>query len=146
MNQIHNLVNSFNMPSNINNINNDNNRNNNRNNNNNNHNNNPNIEDEHFYDNSDENENDSNLSEFERKKRQLILEMDEYQYKHIIKYDNRKEKECAICLDEFIGTDMIKAFNKCGHIFHKKCLLDWLKKSNYCPICKHNLEDDINQN
>ncbi len=72
--------------------------------------------------------------------------MDEYQYKHIIKYDNRKEKECAICLDEFIGTDMIKSFNKCGHIFHKKCLLDFLKKSNYCPICKHDLEDDINQN
>lgn len=101
---------------------------------------------DHFYDNVDEDENNNNnLTEFEKKKRQLILEMDEYQYKHIVKYDSRKETECAICLAEFIGTDMIKAFYKCEHIFHKKCLLNWLKKSNCCPLCKHNLEDDINQ-
>ena len=155
-----NIRNSYNIPYNINNANNDNNVNNNfhnnnhnnvnNNNHNNNHQNNSNnnsiIENENFYDNLDENENNNNLSEFERKKRQLILEMDEYQYKHIIKYNSRKETECSICLGEFIGTDIIKAFNKCEHIFHKKCLLDWLKNHNYCPLCKHDLEDDINQN
>jgi len=84
-----------------------------------------------------------NLSDFEKKKLQLILEMDEYQFKHIQKYQNREEKECAICLGEFQGIDILKAFYKCDHIFHKKCLLDWLKKHNDCPYCKHDLSDDI---
>ena len=84
-----------------------------------------------------------NLSDFEKKKLQLILEMDEYQYKHIQKYQNREEKECAICLGDFQGVDILKAFYKCDHIFHKKCLLDWLKKHNDCPYCKHDLSEDI---
>ena len=89
------------------------------------------------------NNNGGNLSEYDKKKKQLILEMDEYQYKHIQKYHSRKETKCAICLNEFLGLDIIKAFNKCEHIFHKVCLLNWLKKSDSCPLCKHNLKDDI---
>ena len=83
------------------------------------------------------------LSDFDKKKFELIVEMDEYQYKHIQKYDSRKETECAICIEEFKGVDIIKAFYKCEHIFHKKCLLDWLKKNNTCPLCNHDLSDDI---
>ena len=85
----------------------------------------------------------SNLTDRERKIRQLFLEMDEYQYKHIQKYESRKETQCAICLEEFKGTDMIKAFHKCEHIFHKNCLKDWLNKQIICPLCKHDLEEDI---
>ena len=85
----------------------------------------------------------SNLNEHDRKIRQLFLEMDEYQYKHIQKYESRKETECAICLEEFKGTDMIKAFYKCEHIFHKNCLREKMKKQVVCPMCKHDLEEDI---
>ena len=87
----------------------------------------------------------NSLSDFEQKKLELTLEMDEYQYKHIQKYESRKETECAICLADFEGTDIIKAFYKCEHIFHKKCLLDWLKKNNKCPLCNHDLSDDIKE-
>ena len=93
-------------------------------------------------DNDDDDENNNN-NDFQRKKQQLILEMDEYQYKHIVKYDSRKESSCSICLNDFQGIDIIKTFSHCGHIFHKKCLLEWLKKSNCCPLCKHDLTDDI---
>ena len=87
--------------------------------------------------------NSGHLSEYDKKKNQIIFEMDEYQYKHIQKYDSRKETKCAICLNDFIGIDIIKAFYKCEHIFHKDCLLNWLKKSDLCPLCKHSLKDDI---
>ena len=117
------------------NINNLNNFNNNINNNNNNNNNN----------NSNLDDMDSYLSQFDEPKRKIILEMDEFQYKHIQRYDSRKETECAICLNEFIRTDIIKAFYKCDHIFHKRCLLEWLKKSDCCPLCKHDLKEDMNQ-
>ena len=96
------------------------------------------------YDDNDEG-NNQNLSDFEKKKHDLFLEMDEYQYKHIQKYESRKETECAICLEQFKGVDIIKAFYKCEHIFHKACLKKWLKRSNLCPLCKHDLTEDINK-
>ena len=94
------------------------------------------------YDDNDEG-NNQNSSDFEKKKHNLFLEMDEYQYKHIQKYESRKETECAICLEQFKGIDIIKSFYKCEHIFHKKCLLNWLKKNNKCPLCNHDLSEEI---
>ena len=91
----------------------------------------------------DENEDKNNNNNILNKKRaELILELDEFQYKHISKYSSRKEDTCAICKQTFKGTDIIKEFC-CKHIFHKKCLLKWLQNSNICPLCKHNLMDDI---
>ena len=87
--------------------------------------------------------NDKNLSDFDKKKDELFLEMDQFQYKHIQKYDSRRETECAICLEEFKRNDIIKEFYKCKHIFHKECLKNWLKRSNICPLCKHDLTEDI---
>ena len=89
--------------------------------------------------------NNKNLSDFDKKKDYLFLEMYQYQYKHIQKYDSRKETECAICLEEFQRNDIIKEFYKCKHIFHKECLKNWLKRSNECPLCKYDLTEDINK-
>ena len=88
---------------------------------------------------------EDNLEQFSGAKKKIILEMDEYQYKHIQKYDSRKETKCSICLEDFKSIDIIKAFYKCEHIFHKTCLLCWLKKSDLCPLCKHNLNEDMQQ-
>ena len=93
----------------------------------------------------EENEDKNNNNNILNKKRaELILELDEFQYKHISKYSSRKEDNCAICLQKFKGTDIIKEFC-CKHIFHKKCLLKWLQTSNFCPLCKYNLMDDIKE-
>ena len=93
----------------------------------------------------EENEDKNNNNNILNKKRaELILELDEFQYKHISKYSSRKEDTCAICKQTFKGTDIIKEFC-CKHIFHKKCLLKWLQTSNFCPLCKYNLMDDIKE-
>ena len=41
---------------------------------------------------------------------------------------------CIICQadDE---TNLVK-INKCGHIFHNECLLEWLTRNNSCPVCR----------
>ena len=94
--------------------------------------------------NDDNNDNDNQVDEeFEQKKKKLILEMDEFQYKHIGKYESRKETQCAICLSDFKNVDIIKVFYTCDHSVHKKCLVEWLKKSNSCPLCNHDLTNDI---
>ena len=47
--------------------------------------------------------------------------------------------ECFICL-EFVSHECNLAQNKCGHIFHKECLYEWVhSKYNHrgrvCPVC-----------
>jgi hypothetical protein len=54
------------------------------------------------------------------------------------KYD---QKTCTICFNEFADQRAIQESGKliktkCGHIFHEKCLNNWLKKKNNCPLCK----------
>lgn len=54
------------------------------------------------------------------------------------KYTNLK---CLICQEEFAEDNEIElvGLQRCTHIFHKDCIVVWLKGSKRCPICK----DDI---
>ena len=92
-------------------------------------------------DNDDEDENEREL--FMRKRNQFILELDEFQFKHLKKYSALKEDKCPICLQKYKGSDIIKEF-PCKHIFHKNCIFKWLKTSNLCPLCKYDIINDVN--
>ena len=78
-----------------------------------------------------------------RKREQFILELDEFQFKHLKKYSALTEDKCPICLQKYKSADIIKEF-PCKHIFHKTCIFKWLKTSNVCPLCKHDITDEIN--
>ena len=95
----------------------------------------------------EENEDNENLDEreiFMKKRNQYILELNEFQYKHLKKYSALKEDKCPICLQKYKGPDIIKEF-PCKHIFHKNCIFKWLKKSNKCPLCKYDITNDVNK-
>ncbi|XVE96782.1 hypothetical protein REPUB_Repub02eG0252600 [Reevesia pubescens] len=51
--------------------------------------------------------------------------------------------ECVICKEEMRkGRDVCKL--PCQHLFHRMCILPWLKKRNTCPCCRFQLPcDDI---
>ena len=76
----------------------------------------------------------------------LILELDEFQFKNVRKFVNKDGKNlddtCSICLEKFDSIDIIKEL-PCEHIFHKKCLLKWLNKSDLCPLCKNDLNVEL---
>ena len=80
---------------------------------------------------------------FIKKRNQFILELDEFQFKHLKKYSALKEDKCPICLQKYKGSDIIKEF-PCKHIFHKNCIFKWLKTSNLCPLCKYDITNDVN--
>ena len=48
---------------------------------------------------------------------------------------------CAICMETF--GDMPKAplceINRCGHVFCKGCIHQWLRRSDACPLCKREI-------
>jgi hypothetical protein len=63
------------------------------------------------------------------------------------KFDNENfndDKNCCDKLNQFICykfNNIQKNCNElyklsCSHIYHKKCILEWLKKDKSCPICR----------
>ena len=49
------------------------------------------------------------------------------------------EKECVICLEDYKNEDYFTNL-PCAHFFHTKCIVDWLKRTNDCPICKYKIQ------
>lgn len=53
--------------------------------------------------------------------------------------EDREISQCSICLEDFSGDDEISTL-KCRHIFHKKCIVDWGKYRQDCPMCRAKVE------
>ncbi|KAL9228751.1 hypothetical protein vseg_004299 [Gypsophila vaccaria] len=50
------------------------------------------------------------------------------------------ELECAICLIEFLDVDSLRLLPGCSHVFHPRCIDQWLKRHVTCPVCRLDLE------
>ena len=45
---------------------------------------------------------------------------------------------CAVCLNEFsIGSEARRM--PCSHTYHQDCIVQWLGRSNMCPMCRYRL-------
>lgn len=63
----------------------------------------------------------------------------------------KDQEECPICFEPLGSLNPIEnkniVFKRCGHVFHKKCILGWQKrpKGDTCPYCKikGRLDNDI---
>jgi len=50
-------------------------------------------------------------------------------------YNNEASELCSICLDSIIKGS-IYFETRCNHLYHYKCIQEWSKQSNSCPICR----------
>ena len=51
---------------------------------------------------------------------------------------------CSVCwdeLDEGNNHDALEV-TECNHRFHRACLQKWLEENNSCPLCRHQLRND----
>jgi hypothetical protein len=55
------------------------------------------------------------------------------------------DQTCSICYDED-SLDKNIITTKCGHTFHRDCLLKWYKRQNTCPYCRGELYFNIISN
>lgn len=58
-------------------------------------------------------------------------------------WDAEADAECSICLNgEEEGAQSQESWRAllCGHIFHERCLLQWLRYARQCPLCRLDLE------
>ncbi|PKA53482.1 RING-H2 finger protein ATL79 [Apostasia shenzhenica] len=44
--------------------------------------------------------------------------------------------ECAICLCGFSDGDLVRVLPSCSHVFHLKCVDQWLSSNASCPSCR----------
>lgn len=53
-------------------------------------------------------------------------------------------KSCSICLNDFSMKDKVKQLH-CEHVFHEKCIENWLRRARDCPNCKRSAiaEDNL---
>jgi hypothetical protein len=45
---------------------------------------------------------------------------------------------CSICLEELIGG-AVAARMPCLHLFDQNCIVNWLNRNNFCPLCRFKL-------
>ena len=86
------------------------------------------------------------LSPGEKKKKLIKLFDTKLKMRKYLKKDNiNVTTACSICLEEFIENKSEVSITPCMHIFHYKCLHNWLFMENskcLCPYCNNNLLSD----
>ncbi|XP_057981218.1 probable E3 ubiquitin-protein ligase ATL45 [Malania oleifera] len=45
---------------------------------------------------------------------------------------------CVICLEEFLVGSEVRRM-PCSHVFHGDCIVQWLGKSHFCPLCRFSM-------
>ncbi|KAF6151568.1 hypothetical protein GIB67_021754 [Kingdonia uniflora] len=45
-----------------------------------------------------------------------------------------EEEDCPICLEEY-DEENPKIITKYEHYFHLSCILEWMERSDTCPVC-----------
>jgi hypothetical protein len=46
---------------------------------------------------------------------------------------------CSICLEDYGDLTVVVKTKACGHLFHTKCLQNWLQVNRNCPLCRRDL-------
>ncbi|XVE64965.1 hypothetical protein DITRI_Ditri07aG0144000 [Diplodiscus trichospermus] len=51
---------------------------------------------------------------------------------------NSEDQKCSVCMEEMvIGSQVTRM--PCSHVFHGDCIVQWLKTSHMCPMCRFKL-------
>jgi hypothetical protein len=53
------------------------------------------------------------------------------------------ELECSICLETMEDSrgNFVKT-RTCGHVFHQRCLVQWILQNHSCPLCRRQLFEE----
>ncbi|KAK4415919.1 putative E3 ubiquitin-protein ligase RHB1A [Sesamum alatum] len=53
-----------------------------------------------------------------------------------------EEDACPTCLEEY-DAENPKIMTKCNHHFHLSCILEWMERSDTCPICNQEMRYEV---
>jgi hypothetical protein len=49
-----------------------------------------------------------------------------------------RRETCSICLEELLIAPAASRM-PCSHLFHQNCIVNWLERTNFCPLCRFKL-------
>lgn len=52
--------------------------------------------------------------------------------------DIHVNNECPICIEVFQSGEKARQI-ECNHVYHKRCIIQWLKMRSTCPVCRFRL-------
>ena len=58
--------------------------------------------------------------------------------------DETSSEDCAVCKEGFEKKQIAHRL-PCGHMYHRDCILPWIQKHNTCPVCRHVLPSEPQQ-
>ncbi|CAO2195441.1 unnamed protein product [Urochloa humidicola] len=56
----------------------------------------------------------------------------------VVRAGDALQPECAVCLRDFDAKETLRAM-PCSHAFHQRCIFQWLRRNGVCPLCRHQL-------
>lgn len=60
----------------------------------------------------------------------------------IFQKDVQQSKEsCTVCLEELVEETQLNQL-PCLHFFHRDCIIEWLRQSNCCPVCRFKVQEE----
>lgn len=68
---------------------------------------------------------------------EVIKGLPKHVFKNMTERDN--EKTCVICLQDFENKDEGRELPGCRHVFHVKCIDEWLVRQGSCPVCRRDV-------
>ena len=54
---------------------------------------------------------------------------------------NPNSATCAISLDPFVASDMVRQIHQCGHIFFPEQFTQWFHSNVRCPVCRYDIRN-----
>lgn len=55
--------------------------------------------------------------------------------------DDMNELRCPISFEDFVVGENITKIKNCGHYFKTAGIMNWLRRSSLCPVCRYDLRD-----
>ena len=90
---------------------------------------------------------EAEIEEENRKKIEILLKTCLASKKFHKKYGAKDGNTCTICIEDFKEGRSNVSVTSCQHVFHYKCLSNWMIKNILnpkCPNCNYNLLQDVN--
>eukprot|EP00930_Biecheleria_cincta_P000193 TRINITY_DN10040_c0_g1_i1.p1 TRINITY_DN10040_c0_g1~~TRINITY_DN10040_c0_g1_i1.p1 ORF type:complete len:258 (+),score=41.50 TRINITY_DN10040_c0_g1_i1:58-831(+) len=63
----------------------------------------------------------------------------------LLEFDECEVQRCVICCTDFETGEMLGQLPGCNHLFHNKCVRQWMSQAGTCPVCRNRPDDHIVQ-
>lgn len=94
-----------------------------------------NNENDHSSDEFDAEDENGNIIHVVKRKKKPNVPVTNLEPREITEDELKSGLECPVCITEFSKGDVVAEL-KCGHLFHKDCVGEWVKKHPTCPVCR----------